>query len=141
MNLLFQYFCGMSTLLTRPLFNSGFNISSGGFVQFGREISSRIQCAMNLRTYPHDVQICRMMFMSYQRKCFSYRLPILSMKSGFVQLFSFLHNTLPRKIKRFEMYVIKCIATTAETTFQTKCYGDGTIELFEPGTSYCFLFS
>ena len=49
------------------LFNSGFNISSDGTVQFGREISSRIQCAMDLRIYPHDVQICRMMFTSYQR--------------------------------------------------------------------------
>ena len=49
------------------LFYSAITISSDGIEKFGREISSKVQCPMDLRNYPHDVQICKMMFLSYQR--------------------------------------------------------------------------
>ena len=49
------------------LFYSAITISSDGTIKFGREISSTVQCPMDLRTYPHDVQNCNMTFMSYQR--------------------------------------------------------------------------
>ena len=49
------------------LFNSAFILYSNGTVYFGRDISSNVQCRMNLRSYPHDIQNCSMNFISYAR--------------------------------------------------------------------------
>ena len=47
------------------MFNTGFGFNSSGYVYFSRELLSNIRCHMDLRHYPHDVQICSVRFESY----------------------------------------------------------------------------
>ena len=47
------------------MFNTGTSVSQNGTIMFSRELVSNIQCSMDLRTFPHDVQHCEMSFISF----------------------------------------------------------------------------
>ena len=47
------------------MYNSAFIALSFGVLNFNRELLSNIQCSMDLRNFPHDVQHCEMSFMTF----------------------------------------------------------------------------
>ena len=46
-------------------FNTAFFFYSIGNVHHNRELLSNVRCAMDLRKYPHDVQVCTKKFESF----------------------------------------------------------------------------
>ncbi len=47
------------------IYNSALFLYSDGYLSFIRELLSTIQCPMDLREYPHDIQHCKLSFMSF----------------------------------------------------------------------------
>ncbi len=47
------------------IYNSALFLYSDGYLSFTRELLSTIQCPMDLREYPHDIQHCKLSFMSF----------------------------------------------------------------------------
>ena len=47
------------------IYNSGMKICSNGSIYLTREMLSKVQCSMDLREFPHDVQHCEMKFLSF----------------------------------------------------------------------------
>ncbi len=47
------------------MYNSALFLYSDGYLSFTRELLSTIQCPMDLREYPHDIQHCQLSFMSF----------------------------------------------------------------------------
>ncbi len=46
------------------MYNSVLSVSSDGTVNLRRELASTMQCSMDLRKFPHDIQHCQMSFLS-----------------------------------------------------------------------------